>query len=179
MTEEGPVERFLRESAAVQAQAVRVSPGEVAECLLRLLQDDRSVVAAAGLDEIVEELRSRGVQIVSDNGSGEAIEALPQADAGLCRALAGVAASGTVLIGPGLGLEGLVSTLPPHCVVLLSSNDIYPDLAAALAQAAPLIAIPGSRLAFVTGPSRTSDIELTTVVGVHGPLRLDVVVIDD
>ena len=89
VTEEGPVERFLRESAAVQAQAVRVSPGEVVECLLRLLQDDRSVVAAAGLDGVVEELRSRGVQIVSDDGSGEAIEALPQADAGLCLALAG------------------------------------------------------------------------------------------
>ena len=129
MTEQGPVERFLRASAAVQAQTVRISPGEVAECLLRLLQDDRSVVAAAGLDGVVEELRSRGVQIVSDDGSDAAAKALPQADAGLCRALAGVAASGTVLIGPGLGLEGLISTLPPHCVVLLSSNDIYLDLA--------------------------------------------------
>jgi L-lactate dehydrogenase complex protein LldG len=178
VTEERLVERFLRESTAVQAHTVRVSRDEVVECLLGLLEGDQSVVAAAGLDGIVEELRSRGVQIVSDDGSGGVAQALPGADAGLCRALGGVAVSGTVLVGPGSGFEGLISILPPHCVILLSVDAIYPDLTAALAEAAPLITA-GCRLAFVTGPSRTSDIELTSVIGVHGPLRLDVVVIDE
>jgi L-lactate utilization protein LutC len=173
---------FVQEANAIGAHVHRVSKGELADCLFRLLEDDRSVVAAAGLDGLVTELRSRGVRIVSD-GAGATAEAaanaLPEADAGLCRALAGVAASGTVLIGPGWGLEGLISVLPPHCVVLLACDVIHPDVAAALSEAAPLVAAPGSRLVFVTGPSRTSDIELTPVVGVHGPLRLDVVIVND
>jgi L-lactate dehydrogenase complex protein LldG len=178
VADEQSVERFLREAAAVQANAVRVSRDEMVECLVGLLRDHRSVVAAAGLEAIVTELQSRGVKIVCDDGSDSAGAALLGADAGLSQALAGVAASGTVLTGPGLGIEGFASILPPHHVVLLQASRIEPDLETVLASAAPLVAEPGSRFVFITGPSRTSDIELTPVIGVHGPLRLDVVVID-
>lgn len=172
------VKEFIREAKAVGAGTRRALKNEVADRLVELLRDDRSVVIAAGLEGVAGELRSRGVRIVCEDGSDGAAEALPAADAGLGQALGGIAASGTILIGPGSGLEGLVSILPPHYVALLPARAIQPDIAAALAKAAPLIGTPGSRVAFVTGPSRTSDIELTPVIGVHGPVRLDVVIVD-
>jgi L-lactate utilization protein LutC len=179
VAEEYLVTEFIREANAVGAGTHRVSKAELTERLVEILNDDRSVVAAAGLEGVVAELRSRGIEIVSEDRSSGAVEALPTVDAGLGQALAGIAASGTILIGPGSGLDGLVSTLPPHYVALLSAAAVLPDLAAALAGAAPLIATPGSRVALVTGPSRTSDIELTPVIGVHGPIRLDVVIVDE
>jgi L-lactate dehydrogenase complex protein LldG len=177
--DEGLVAEFIREAKAAGAGTYRASESEVADRLVELLKDDRSVVIAAGLEGIAGELRSRGVKIVCEDGSDDAAEALPGADAGLGRALGGVAASGTILIGPGSGLEGLVSILPPHYVALLPAAAIQRDIAASLAGATPLIATPGSRIAFVTGPSRTSDIELTPVIGVHGPIRLDLVIVDE
>ena len=178
LVQEQLVAEFVREAEAVGAKAVRVSRDEIAGTVAGLLQDERSVVAAAGLEGIVEELQARGIEVVSEDGSGKAAEALPTADAGLGQAIAGVAASGTVLIGPGSGLEGLIATLPPRYVVLLSANTIQPDIGAALALAAPLIG-PGSRVAFITGPSRTSDIEMTSVIGVHGPMSVEIVIVNE
>ncbi len=178
MPDEELIERFLRESAAVGANTFRATNDALAGTVAGLLQGDRSVVASAGLERIVAELQRRGVRVVSEAETGRAAEVLSEVDAGIGLALAGIACSGTVLMGPGSGLEGLISTLPPHCVVLLPADAIQLDLAAALDTAAPLIAHPGSRLAFVTGPSRTSDIELTPIIGVHGPLRLNIVIVD-
>ncbi len=179
MVDEALVTQFVREAEAVGATVLRSSRTEIVVLLAELLKDDRSAVAVAGLEAIVGELRKRGVEILSEDHGGKAAEVLTGVDAGLGQALAGVAASGTIVIGPGSGLEGLVSTLPPHYVALLAADAILPDLVAALAKVAPLVALPGSRVAFVTGPSRTSDIELTPVIGVHGPVRLDVVIVDE
>jgi L-lactate dehydrogenase complex protein LldG len=179
LPQEQLVAEFVREAEVVGARTVRVSRDDIAGTLAVLLKDERSVVAAAGLEGIVEELQARGIKVVSEDGSGKAAEALPTADAGLGQAIAGVSASGTILIGPGSGLEGLIATLPPRYVVLLPANIIQPDVGAALALAAPLIAGPGSRVAFITGPSRTSDIEMTSVIGVHGPMSVDIVIVNE
>lgn len=181
-------EAFAHAVEAVGASVCRTSAAGLLDVVLRLFDGSGGVVAE-DLGELTEQLRSRGITVIPPDGGRPVAEGrdadvhtaerLPGARAGLCAALAGIAASGTVVIGPGDGYEGYVSLLPAHSVVLLRAADILPDLAAALTGLAPLIASGGSRLAFVTGPSRTSDIELTSVVGVHGPVRLDVVVIDD
>ena len=89
----------------------------------------------------------------------------------------GIASLGTVVIAPRGGNDGLLACLPPHHVAILRDEDIVADLGAAFARLGDVFDENGGEFVFVTGPSRTADIEMMTVLGVHGPLRLDVIVV--
>lgn len=97
-------------------------------------------------------------------------------DLGVTTAQWGVASTGTLVLDGSAERHRLVSLLPPVHVCVLSRQALLPDIAAALARIAPDGA-PGPLVTFVTGPSRTADIELTLVVGVHGPRELHVVLV--
>ena len=104
-------------------------------------------------------------------------QAFRGAGAAITGALLGIASLGTVAIAPRGGNDGLLSCLPPHHVAILRDEDIVADLAAAFLRLGAIFDETGGEFVFVTGPSRTADIEMMTVLGVHGPLRLDVVVV--
>jgi L-lactate dehydrogenase complex protein LldG len=61
-------------------------------------------------------------------------------------------------------------------VALVGTGQLLPDLAAVLGRIQPSKA---GYLAMITGPSRTADIERVLTIGVHGPLRLIVVFVDE
>ncbi|HKS36138.1 MAG TPA: LUD domain-containing protein [Verrucomicrobiae bacterium] len=93
-----------------------------------------------------------------------------------CDAL--VAQTGSVLVtGRSAGGRAL-SVLPPHHVVLARRDQLVPDLPAAfeLLQRRYEGNYP-SFISFITGPSRTGDIERILVLGAHGPKKLTIVCI--
>jgi L-lactate dehydrogenase complex protein LldG len=74
----------------------------------------------------------------------------------------------------------LISLLPPVHIAVVRAANIYPTIGDALR----MLHGDGSReisraITFITGPSRTADIELTLTVGVHGPKELYVIVIEE
>ncbi len=85
----------------------------------------------------------------------------------------GLAETGTVGQQVRSGTGRLLSVLPPQHVTLLSETDLLANHRDFFAQAQ--LGETGSLLSFITGPSRTADIEKTLVVGVHGPQRWDVI----
>ena len=90
-----------------------------------------------------------------------------------CDAL--VAQTGSVLLtGRSAGGRAL-SCLPPHHVVIARRAQLVPDLPAAfdLLQNKYGANYPGM-ISFITGPSRTGDIERILVLGAHGPKRLTI-----
>jgi L-lactate dehydrogenase complex protein LldG len=105
-------------------------------------------------------------------------ERLFACDLGLSAAQAGVAETGTLVLESAAERHRLVSLVPPVHVAVLPAEAILADLDAALAALGR--AGPASRaVTLVTGPSRTADIELELVVGVHGPRELHVVVLEE
>ncbi|MFL5303243.1 MAG: lactate utilization protein [Anaeromyxobacteraceae bacterium] len=72
--------------------------------------------------------------------------------------------------------QRLVATLTSVHVAVVPSARIVPDLGKLLAVLPPS---KSNYVTFVTGPSRTADIERVLTIGVHGPERLVIVAIDD
>lgn len=100
---------------------------------------------------------------------------LEKCDAGitLCDAL--VAQTGSVLTTNVSSGGRVLSVLPPHHVVIARREQLLPDLPAAFElMAARYGEKYPSLLGFITGPSRTGDIERILVLGAHGPKKLTI-----
>ena len=71
-----------------------------------------------------------------------------------------------------------LSLVPPIHICLLDARRLYPSLQAALAAARWHEAMP-SNLIFISGPSKTADIQQTMAYGAHGPRELVVLLTED
>jgi L-lactate dehydrogenase complex protein LldG len=82
------------------------------------------------------------------------------------------------VVQSGLHRSRAASLLPETHIALLPSDRLYPTMAAFFAAHSPQALIgQASNLVFITGPSRTADIEMIITRGVHGPKRLCVVLV--
>src|SRR5439155_26952553 len=100
-------------------------------------------------------------------------------DVGITTAQAAIAETGTLVLEAETERHRLVSLLPPVHIAIVYSRDIVLTIGDALSQLRGNERKQMSRaITFITGPSRTADIELTLTVGVHGPKQLHVIVID-
>jgi L-lactate dehydrogenase complex protein LldG len=87
------------------------------------------------------------------------------------------AESGTVAVAADVSGRAM-SVLPPTHVVIATMDQLLPDFASAVKSVRTRYGgnLP-STISFITGPSRTADIEKILVLGAHGPKRLVVIVL--
>ena len=100
-------------------------------------------------------------------------------DVGITSAQAAIAETGTLVLESEKERHRLVSLLPPVHVAIVRSDDICLTIGDALKQLRSREAEMSRAITFITGPSRTADIELTLTVGVHGPKELYVIILED
>jgi L-lactate dehydrogenase complex protein LldG len=109
---------------------------------------------------------------------GYDVQALEKCDAGITECDLLVAQTGGVVVTSRSTGGRALSVLPPHHVVIARQDQLVPDLPAAFAwlqqQYAPDFP---SMISFITGPSRTGDIERILVLGAHGPKKLTILCI--
>jgi L-lactate dehydrogenase complex protein LldG len=95
-------------------------------------------------------------------------------EVGISTAQAGIAETGTLVLDSACERHRLISLVPPVHIAIINASAIVETLGDALTLLQKKEISPA--ITFITGPSRTADIELTLAIGVHGPQELYVIV---
>jgi L-lactate dehydrogenase complex protein LldG len=159
---------FLGEAEKIGAKARRLSgTADIAPALRELVQAEpikkATLWQTAELQDwgVEDALQSLGVEIVSPYASNRD---LAQCDLGITGADFALPETGTLVLRSAMEKPRTVSLLPPVHLAIIRPAILRADLH----QVFDAVQHDGY-FVFVTGPSRTSDIELTLTVGVHGP----------
>jgi len=191
--------RLQRELEGVGGSVARVKHvAEAAQYVTRLAEEKGAEVVVRWqsdlLDtlEIDDALQAGGANVHTASPASEAEaadrrqelrELLTRADLGLSGVDAVIAETGTLMLTAQPGQMRGVSLLPPVHVAVARTDQIVATFADALRTARQagedVQHSLTSCISFVTGPSRTGDIELKLTVGVHGPGELHLVLLDE
>ena len=152
---EDRVQQFTREVSVLGGQVYQAKhlTKEIVQFLLS--RDIREIMLEPGvLDETL--LQEAEIAFTHNPDPGLRV--------GVTKAVCGLADTGSILEVEGPGSPLHASLLPEIHIAILNRSDILPSLADAM----PL-ARHRDAAVFITGPSRTADIEMTLTIGVHGP----------
>lgn len=138
-------------------------------------RDVKSVAVTKVKQKLILELLDSGIEVLR---GGDA-RRLSYVDAGISLAEFAIAETGTIVEASHDDYERLVSSLPRIHLVILNLKDIVHTLEEASSRLKEIYRRSGDSplvVTFISGPSRTGDIELRLIVGVHGPHEVHAIV---
>jgi L-lactate dehydrogenase complex protein LldG len=176
-----PVSLFIERVEDYRALVLRAAnaaaiPALVARCLVEA--EATSVALPPGLDAAwLSEAANSGIELRWDDPPLSKWD-LDGISAVVTAAASGMAETGTIALDhrPNQGRR-ILSLLPDAHVCVIRANQIASDVPESMALLKRSL-LAGLPLTLISGPSATSDIELSRVEGVHGPRKLYVIVVE-
>jgi iron-sulfur cluster protein len=182
-------------NADLEARGFKVVETDLGEWIIQLAGERPSHITAPALHKTKEEVAELFSKVLGRPVPAE-IPALVkiarselrrvflEADAGISGANLAIAESGTLVMVSNEGNARLVTTLPPVHIALVTTEKFVETLEQATTLLKALIIGSSglkmtSYVSFITGPSKTTDIEKELVTGVHGPEELHIVILDN
>ncbi len=168
-------ERFLDEVRKLSGVAQKLSPDSVSDALKNLVAEQNIRKATLWQTPLFEQLglgsalRGLGVDLVSPAASKHD---LALCDLGITEADYLLPETGTLVLKSSAEKPRAVSLLPRIHLAIVNPEMLRPDMHQVFAECKGEAAARPDYLVFITGPSRTADIELTVTLGVHGPKNL-------
>ncbi len=167
-------ERFVARSLALASTVTRVaSDVDVPAAVVAYLRD-------GGLP--LQLVCGAAVAGYDWGGAGLAANVRPARDddpVGVTGCFCAVAETGTLMLCSAAESPAAVSLLPETHIAVVHAARIVDHMEDAFALLRRELQRPPRAVNFVSGPSRTADIEQTIVLGAHGPYRVHLVVVED
>lgn len=151
----------------------RTTADEVPAAIAAALGSESRVIVPAGLPAAWT--GSVDATVIQDDGSASPRE-LDAIDAVITGCHTAIALTGTIVLrGDDLGGRRAITLVPDHHIVVVEDEQVVLGVPKGIER---MGTDPGAPWTMISGPSATSDIELSRVEGVHGPRRLDVVLVE-
>jgi len=172
--------QFAAQSEALKTEFIETSMAELGPTVKKLQEEH----GWKSYGYHTTDLTRPAVEALNGNGvcTDQAYDAadLEKCDVGVTGCDCLVAQTGSILVSTRSAGGRSLSILPPHHLVIAKKDQLLPDLPAAMELIKKRYGsdLP-SMLCFVSGPSRTGDIERILVLGAHGPKKLTVLLISD
>lgn len=176
-------ERFASELSAVHGEVIRLrNLDEAARQFAALVEQEQWTSLAAAEGAVLRQLTARvpaeKLRWIDQQTTAEEMAGV---SVGLLAADALLADTGSCVIACPTVQHRWLCYLPPVCIVAAHAERLFEHLPAAWPLFTDQAGDPQRRgeTVIVTGPSRTADIEKILILGVHGPKRLIVILIDE
>lgn len=170
------IEMLLAEIGKLGGHTQRIRYTQIRPALEKIVRDEQINKATFWETNelqdwrIPDALRDLGVEIVSPRADKRVVA---ECDLGITGADFAFPETGTLVLRSSPEKPRVVSLLPRIHLAIITPNILRADLTPAFAE------LKGEGYwVFVTGPSRTADIELTVTIGVHGPKALHVWILE-
>lgn len=166
------VERFKKLSAEMICTVAEVkSENEVPDACCDYLRLNNLPLTGAAWRELKHlDWHGAGLDLAFDRAMGD--DAI-----GITSVFAALAETGTLMLLSGENTAASVSLVPETHIAVLHKNRIVPYMEDAWALLRKEKGELPRAVNFVSGPSRTADIEQTIVLGAHGPYRVHIVLV--
>ncbi|MEX0649287.1 MAG: lactate utilization protein C [Balneolaceae bacterium] len=175
------VNMFAEHVGEYQAWVKIIKSSELAKTIGESCEREsvKKLVVPAGINENWLPSGRSGLTILKDEPKPLSHDELDQSDAVLTGCHVAVAQTGTVVLngGPGQGRR-VLTLLPDFHICVVRAEQIVEIIPEAFSELDQLVRESGPPVTFISGPSATSDIELSRVEGVHGPRRLEVLILE-
>lgn len=173
------IERFQQSLEAVSGNCSIVrDENEAAEAVRQILESKQARSIAISDSPLAQRIigRVKPDAVLLENAASSE---LFNCDIGITSAQWAVAETGTLVLESNEERHRLASLVPPVHIAIIEADRIRQTLAEVLTAISEKGQDGLSRaITFITGPSRTSDIELTLAIGVHGPGEVYVIIIE-
>lgn len=171
------VAQFVAAAQALACQVHRAAgEQEALAAVLALLQGESAIACWEP-----EQIPLPGLQqALTEAGIERAAPGDASLRVGLSGVQAALAATGSIVLASGPGRYRAASLLPPVHIAVLRQSQIVPDLESWLAgQRADGFTTmrQSSNIVIISGPSRTADIAMELVMGMHGPQQLHLILL--